>query len=248
MEQIRVVLADFDEESSRAMAEELSAQEDIQVVGRTGEADRVLPLIRETRAQVLVLEMALRGGDGLEVVSKVKKELQDQIRVLVCSLFADRALVNGAVQRGADYYMIKPVSVQTLAEHIRLREQEEDTLGETDSLPGRVAKLLRQLGVMPNMKGYQYVLEAIVIAMEDPEAVCGVTKVIYPQIARRHKTSSPAVERAIRHAVTKAWENGNQRLFRQMFPDLGKGFHCPSNAVFIGVLTQLLLNDQRMLG
>ena len=119
MEQIKVILADFDEAARQMMAEELAAMEDITVAGQTGMAEEVLDLARTTEAQVLIMEMSLRGGDGLEVLERVKHELGDRIRVLICSLFADRALVNGAVQRGADYYMIKPVTITALAEHIR---------------------------------------------------------------------------------------------------------------------------------
>lgn len=245
MEQIKVILADFDEAARQIMAEELAAMEDITVAGQTGMADEVLDLARTTEAQVLIMEMSLRGGDGLEVLDRVKNELGDKIRVLICSLFADRALVNGAVQRGADYYMIKPVTITALAEHIRLTALEEEGWQEDDSLQYRASMLLRRLGGIPNMKGYIYTVEAVITVLEDPDAVCGITKVVYPKIARKHRATSSAVERSIRHMLQKIWTCGDKKLLLQLFPSYTR---CPSNGAFIAVLAQQLTEKQRKWG
>lgn len=248
MEQIRIVLADFDQDSRESMAEGLASMEDMVVTAQTDEADRVLELLKATDAQVLVLEMSLRGGDGLEVLEQVKGELEEQVQVLVCSHFADQTLVSSAVKRGAAYYMIKPVSIPALAEHIRLACLEEAGWEEHSSLRYRLTMLLRQLGGLPNMKGYNYTIEAVIIVLEDPDAVCGITKVVYPQIARRHRSTSSAVERSIRHMINKLWENGNQELLRQLFPTVKKGKRGPSNGAFIAVLAQQIRERQRKWG
>lgn len=238
MEEFRVVLADFDEDARQSLAEALSSMEDIEVVGQTGEADRVLELVRQQQAQVLILEMALRGGDGLEVLAQIRQTLGDTVRVIACSLFADRALVNGVVQRGADYFMIKPLTAAAVAEHIRLVGMQQEGMEDMESLNYRAAMELRWMGGQPNMKGYNYLIESVGHMAADPDTVCGITKIIYPQIARRHKTSSAAVERSIRHAIGKIWENGNAEELRRLFPDYGPGKKAPSNAVFIAVVAQ----------
>ncbi|MBQ3090814.1 MAG: response regulator [Oscillospiraceae bacterium] len=248
MEKIRVVMADFDEELCRALAEELEQQEDIHIAAITGQADQVLPLIRQTEAQVLVMEMALRGGDGLEVLEAVRGELGDRVKVLACSLFGDRGLVTGAVQRGADYFMIKPIAPMALAEHIRLAAGEQMGIPAEESLRYRAGRLLWNLGLQPNIKGYHYLTDALVIALEDPEAVCGITKVVYPQIARRHRTSAGAVERTIRHAVGRVWVEGNLAQLCRLFPHQAREGRCPSNSVFVAVLSQQLAGRERMWG
>lgn len=245
MKQIKVVLADYDDEVRQLMAEELAGTEDIVVAAQTGEADQVLQLVRETEADVLVMEMSLRGGSGLEVLSRVKGELGDRIRVLLCSVFADRTLVNRTVQAGADFYLIKPVPALSLTEHIRLTALDGEGWEEPESLRYRLSMLLRRLGAMPNMKGYHYVIDGVIVVLEDPDAVCGVTKVVYPRIARLHKTNSAAVERSIRHTIRKLWENGDRKELRRIFPNCRS---CPSNGAFIAVLAQQMTERQRKWG
>ena len=73
---------------------------------------------------------------------------------------------------------------------------------------GRYRRLCWNLGFQP-LRGYYYLREAVLLAVSDMELVGSVTKLLYPVIARRYKTTLQRVERAIRNAVEVSWERGN---------------------------------------
>ncbi|MEI3356094.1 MAG: sporulation initiation factor Spo0A C-terminal domain-containing protein [Clostridia bacterium] len=101
-----------------------------------------------------------------------------------------------------------------------------------------VSKLLREIGVAPSLKGYDYLRIAIILTMENKEQYLhNVTKALYPDIAKRKKTTSSRVERAIRHAIETAWSKGNIEKIDKIFsytisPHKGK----PTNSEFIAAI------------
>ena len=96
-----------------------------------------------------------------------------------------------------------------------------------------INSVLNRLGIKPNLKGYQYLKTAVELCVKDREELDGITKRLYPSIARKHKTSTDKVEHAIRHAITSAWERGNRETQERIF-----GYHAgdgkrPTNSEFI---------------
>ena len=72
-----------------------------------------------------------------------------------------------------------------------------------------VTAIIHEIGVPAHIKGYQYLREAILLAVEDMDVINAVTKVLYPEVARRFSTTPSRVERAIRHAIEVAWDRGD---------------------------------------
>ncbi|MBR2949571.1 MAG: sporulation initiation factor Spo0A C-terminal domain-containing protein [Lachnospiraceae bacterium] len=80
-----------------------------------------------------------------------------------------------------------------------------------------VSKMMLELGIPAHLRGYYYLREAVLLSVEDMELVSSVTKLLYPVIARSHKTTSQRVERAIRNAIEVSWERGNPEVFEDLF-------------------------------
>ncbi len=80
-------------------------------------------------------------------------------------------------------------------------------------ISGKISKLLKQLGITPNLKGYLYLRQAIEIGVRDASVFDGITKRLYPHIAEQNHTTSTSVERTIRHAIDTVWSKGNKELF-----------------------------------
>lgn len=80
-------------------------------------------------------------------------------------------------------------------------------------LSSRISKILKQLGITPNLKGYLYLRQAIELGVQDPTVFDGITKRLYPYIAEKNHTTSTSVERTIRHAIDTVWSKGNKELF-----------------------------------
>lgn len=90
------------------------------------------------------------------------------------------------------------------------------------------------LGVPAHLKGYHYLRTAILMSAKDMEVVSSVTKLLYPEVAKKYKTTPQKVERAIRNAIEVSWLRGNMEAMEEMFglsADSGRG--RPTNSEYI---------------
>ena len=97
-----------------------------------------------------------------------------------------------------------------------------------------ITNTLHELGVPSHIKGYQYIREGIILVYESPKLVGGITKELYPEIAKKFETTVSRVERAIRHAIEVSWNRGNWQLMEEIFGhsvDIDKA--KPTNSEFI---------------
>ena len=97
--------------------------------------------------------------------------------------------------------------------------------------------MIHELGVPAHIKGYQYLREAIMMAVEDIDMLGSITKILYPTIAKKYQTTASRVERAIRHAIEVAWSRGKMETLDALFGytiNTGKG--KPTNSEFIALI------------
>ena len=98
------------------------------------------------------------------------------------------------------------------------------------------ATILHKLNIPINIRGYHYLREAIFISVGNTDVIGCITKLLYPEIAKKHGASSPSVERAIRNAIGIAWDRGAGPVFA------GRYGYCentkPSNSEFIGCIAE----------
>ncbi|MCI6679318.1 MAG: sporulation initiation factor Spo0A C-terminal domain-containing protein, partial [Oscillibacter sp.] len=96
-------------------------------------------------------------------------------------------------------------------------------------------------GVPAHIKGYQYLREGIIITVQNMDVINAVTKVLYPEIAKRFGTTASRVERAIRHAIEVAWDRGDIETLQKYFGytvNSAKG--KPTNSEFIAMIADRL--------
>lgn len=104
---------------------------------------------------------------------------------------------------------------------------------EKEAADQKIADLLIRIGIRPNLKGYQYLRTAVKLGMKDREELDGITKRLYPSVARKHKTTSDKVEHAIRHAVEAAWIKGNEEEQKAVLGYCCREGKRPTNSEFI---------------
>ncbi len=122
------------------------------------------------------------------------------------------------------FYMEPPIMVKTESRPEHDLEQD-------------VTDMIHEIGVPAHIKGYQYLREAIMMAVEDIEMLNSITKVLYPTIAKKFQTTPSRVERAIRHAIEVAWSRGRMETLDALFGytvNTGKG--KPTNSEFIALI------------
>ena len=102
----------------------------------------------------------------------------------------------------------------------------------------KVRKLLHELGILPNKKGYEYIVEAVSIAIDNFGKVRGRKNFfgIYDEVAEKFERTYSNVERCIRYAIRAASENPTEKMLT-LFPYL---IGIPTNSAFISVLAEHL--------
>lgn len=97
-----------------------------------------------------------------------------------------------------------------------------------------ITEIMLDIGVPAHLKGYHYLRDAILLSGRDAEVVSSVTKLLYPAIAKRFKTTDQKVERAIRNAIEVSWTRGNAETFEQLFGySAQQGRNRPTNSEYI---------------
>ena len=126
--------------------------------------------------------------------------------------------------------------------------QEQSKPAETvRDLEQDVTNMIHEIGVPAHIKGYQYLREAIMMAVDDPGMISSITKILYPTIAKRFQTTPSRVERAIRHAIEVAWSRGRMETLDALFGytiDTGKG--KPTNSEFIALIADKIRLSYRV--
>ncbi len=100
--------------------------------------------------------------------------------------------------------------IAMIAVHVQLEQ-------ESDPLNIHLAKIMRQIGVPANIKGYRYLCTAILLTVENPDIINSVTQVLYPSVAKKYATTTSRVECAIRHAIEVAWDRGDIATLNSYF-------------------------------
>ena len=204
--------------------------------------------------------------DGLTVMEQCAhdRNVKKVPSFIVVSAVGQERITEDAFNLGADYYMLKPFDNQVLLNRIkhvrrggdrRLREPKEtvyespvqaavQTVLQEDTadysihnLEGDVTSVIHEIGVPAHIKGYQYLRDAIILAVRDVEMLNSITKMLYPTIAKKHQTTPSRVERAIRHAIEVAWSRGKTDTIDALFGytvSTGKG--KPTNSEFIALI------------
>ena len=244
---IRVLLADAGEEFRGLLAGAINAEADLEVAGTTGSGEELLALTRAVRPDMIVMDLVLAGMDGLTVLEALGP---DRPRVIVLSSFIGAALAGQAAALGADYLILKPCAVPALLQRIRQICQTPPAMPPAPSwsveeddraLERQVTAIIHDIGVPAHIKGYQYLREAIILTINDMDMINAVTKVLYPEVARKFGTTPSRVERAIRHAIEVAWDRGDIEVLQKFFGYTVSNIKGkPTNSEFIAMIADCL--------
>ena len=251
---INVLLADNSEYFAIPCANVMKSKGlDVTMTEKDGQA--VLAALGRECPDVVIMDFFLPRMDALGVLRNMPAlKLAKRPLVMLMSGFDNPALEREAMNAGADYYFLKPFDAAEMASRILTLCGEAPQIGETvrrrevqgSSLEMRVTEIIHQIGVPAHIKGYQYLRDAILMAIEDDQIINAVTKRLYPAVAKRHSTTSSRVERAIRHAIEVAWDRGDIDVLNSYF---GYTIHNsrgkPTNSEFIAMIADRLVLQRK---
>ncbi len=246
---VTILLADGNEEFCEHFQSVVHTAEGFEVVGVANDGARAVELTTALEPDVLVMDLMLAKMDGLAVLKAVNG-LQHRPDVLVISSFLTDYAAMQAVNLGVRYLMLKPCDFNAVLQHlVELRDapKSRPELMEFPQKPAEVnvesmvTSIIHEIGVPAHIKGYQYLREAIMIAVNDMEVINAITKVLYPQVAKTFATTPSRVERAIRHAIEVAWDRGDLETLQKFFGyTVSNTKGKPTNSEFIALIADKL--------
>lgn len=259
-EEINVVIADSECEIIARQLNTNTTRGRINISGKADDGESAVEAIIKYKPDVVLVDICLPVIDGLGVIERIKetKGYEDTIFIVVTSV-GSQYLIRCAFELGASFYVLKPYNTEQLTSRIqqiygRKRELEYEISEELTNVSGKVVELtaardiesdvtniIRDIGIPANIKGYQYIREGIIMAVNDINMLNYITKLLYPTIAKKYKTTSSSVERAIRHAIEVAWNRGQIDVINDIFGytvNAGKG--KPTNSEFIALIADKL--------
>ena len=248
----RVLLANSSEDYSTNLTAVLKQSDRYAVVGVANNGVRAMELLRELKPEFLVVDMMLPQADGVAVL-KAAIALEKKPMLLVLADFLTEFVSNLLVSLGVQYVLLKPCSCRAVLE--RLDEMRDSLTPRSPYARAReanvealVTSMIHEIGVPAHIKGYQYLREAIIIAVNDMEVINAITKVLYPQVAKTFATTPSRVERAIRHAIEVAWDRGDLETLQRFFGyTVSNTKGKPTNSEFIALIAdKLQLQLKRM--
>ena len=240
----KVVLADANEDFRGFLKEIIEKTDEFTVIGSTGDGLEALQICERQHPDILLMDVVLPGLDGFGVMKKLPQ--QGGPKVILISAFCSDRTVSEAMELGTFYFLPKPCEGNSLLDRMRAAVYFPESSQHPAELKNMVTSIIHEIGVPAHIKGYQYLREAIMIAVDDMDVINAVTKVLYPEVARRFSTTPSRVERAIRHAIEVAWDRGDLETLQKFFGyTVSNTKGKPTNSEFIAMIADRLVLERK---
>ena len=253
-EPIKIILADDSMDFCEMLHMQLENYTGIQVVGKVQDGQELLTQIWEKQPDMIVVDAMLSKKDGLSVIRALQEaHLKKMPSVFVVSSFSSERMMAEAMALKVSYFTIKPCDLADLARRIAAHNTVMPVFNDPGKnlppeveLEMRVTNIIHDIGVPAHIKGYQYLREAIIMTVKDMDIIDAITKVLYPTVAKRYKTTSSRVERAIRHAIEVAWDRGDVEVLNGFFGyTVSNVKGKPTNSEFISMIADRIRLEQK---
>ena len=220
MNNIKVLMIDDNVELINMVKEYFSDHASIDITLEAHDGVEGLKLIKNNQSDydVVILDLIMPKKDGMDVLEEMKKFGINK-KVIVLTSYNTDDIIRKTSELGIDYFILKPFELSDLERRIVNCVNPKVAAGKSidvyhNNLQISITKILHELGV--------------------PSHIKGITKELYPEIAKTFSTTVSRVERAIRHAIEVSWNRGNWDLMEEIFGhsvDIDKA--KPTNSEFI---------------
>ena len=268
---ITILIADDNPEFAKTLTNYIERDEELEVIAVARDGKQAIEMILNTEPDIALLDVIMPHLDGIGVLEKIKEaNMRKRPICIMLSAVGQDKITQRALELGAEYYTIKPIDIEMLLGRIKdIKNFKPSNIKETmlngninvttrearaqyieispdkkkdeENLEALVTNVIHEVGVPAHIKGYQYLREAIMMVVNNIDIINQITKQLYPDIARKFKTTPSRVERAIRHAIEVAWTRGQTETVDSIFGytiSAAKG--KPTNSEFIAMIADKL--------
>ena len=262
---LQVYLVDDSQEMIQKMKNGLKNSRLFEVIGSAVNGEQCLHELHGHEIDVLILDLIMPNVDGMEVLSALKKHSIKVRHILCTTPILNDFIITQIQQYNVDYILMKPFELQSLDQRLRvicgfaskavakdamiqvnLDEEEQKRLQKLE-LESEITSLLHEVGIPAHITGYMYLRTAILETYLNVDFLGQITKVLYPEIAKKYETTASRVERAIRHAIEVAWNRGNIDAIDDIFGyTISASKAKPTNSEFIAMIADKLRLEHRL--
>lgn len=261
-EKIKILIADDNLDFVSTLVTYLNMQDDMEVIATAKDGLDAFDKIVDVNPDIAILDVIMPHLDGIGVLEKLNhSNLQKFPICIMLSAVGQDRVTTQAINLGAQYYILKPFEMDVLIKRIRELTKTPQTnpsnfltkdakssyidmsigTNKETNLEAMVTNIIHEVGVPAHIKGYQYLRDGIMMVVDNIEIINQITKQLYPDLAKKYKTTPSRVERAIRHAIEVAWSRGQLETVESIFGytvNSNKG--KPTNSEFIAMIADKL--------
>lgn len=255
----KIVVVDSNESFCQSVKDYfLESREDLRVVNTFNNIIDAVEYISDNHVDIVITDIILPNADGFDLITEIGRlGLAFNPKIIVVSALSGEGFVQRAFSMGVAYYMLKPVNFELLETRILDVLKDEFSNANDNVIPTinnvfarpknkqldeKITNIFITVGIPAHIKGYQFLREAIKMAIDSPEIINSITKKLYPSIASKFETSASKVERAIRHAIEVAWNRGKIENINNLFGIRVYGNNeKPTNGEFIALVADKML-------
>lgn len=261
---LSVYLVDDSLEMIHSMKAAFAKSDAYQIVGSATNGEQCLVELHGKHIDILELDLLMPKKDGISVLQDLKKNNIEVAHIITTTPFVNDLIVSQVQNFRIDYILMKPFEMEELVDklnfivgftskqkkgnglRVNLDEDEKKRLAKLE-LESEITELLHEIGIPAHIKGYMYLRTAILETYLNVDFLGQITKVLYPEIARKYATTASRVERAIRHAIEVAWNRGNIDAIDDIFGyTISASKAKPTNSEFIAMIADKLRLEHRL--
>ena len=241
---VKILICDENTDERKKIAEAIT-KAGVRRPDECADGESAIELAKKLTYDIVICDLWIPRLDGIGII-RTLKPIFDNCKFILLSPISKEAVLLEATEAGADLCLLKPFNDTSLLSHIEsltknAKRSRDELTGARPDIEAQVTKILHQIGVPAHIKGYQYLRTAIIMTIEDSEVINSVTKVLYPSVAKKYKTTTSRVERAIRHAIEVAWDRGDVDTLNSYFGyTIQNSRGKPTNSEFIAMISDNL--------
>lgn len=252
----KILLADDNADFISILSQYLSSIDDFEITGIMNNGVDAFQAILQDTPDVVILDIVMPQLDGLGVLKRFNDtKAKKRPKFIIISSIGEDNIIQEAISLGATYYYLKPFNIDDMVLRIKQITRKKSvyltnssvinlTNAEDKNYEKKIREVLGNLEVPIHLKGYQYLMYAINIVLEDLTSINSVHKIIYSKVASAFHTTVSRVERSIRNAIEITWSTGNLKYIDLLFSDKEYKQTRPTNAEFIIKIVDTINNDK----
>lgn len=202
---VSVAIVEDDPRTRRRFEHALARADRLWLAYSAGTVGEMVAWLRDNRVDVLLVDLGLPDGSGLQVISHCRK-LSPGTEIMVISMFGDEANMMRAFEAGARGYLLKDGTEDDLADHVlslnaggspmtpiiarQLLTRLSPAPATTSALPVDATLTARERDILAKLaRGYTYAETAEILGIS-PSTVQSHVKNIYSKLAVHSKTEA----------------------------------------------------------